>query len=532
MHTLSIAALQEKLGASTRVQELCRAFGDGRFPLEIEACEGAFAGLLLARFAGETAPGGAGGAAGPFLAVTPTEAEAARLACDAAAAGLAVTVFPWWGTIPYREAAPNAAVFGERAACLAALLRGGAERAKGPPRLFIACECAFLGTLPPPAYFDSLLTTLRTGDACDPQALSEKLVLAGYLRVPRVQAPGEFTLRGEVCDLLQAGGGGLACRVLLDFDRIESIRTFDPLNQISQEKVDEITIYPMKEVVWTDDRIDALSETLAHCDEFSEGGGRVLESLINRKSMPGEELFFPLAFGGVDGGRWTVDGSEARDEKTAPAPRAPSPKSQVPSPNRHQAPPMPPLKAPASRPHSPLPTPYSLLDYLPPQGVVFFFDRERLDNAQDLIERDYKKAYAQARREKEVPAPQRLLLNLPSLAAERPRRVSFMGMKGPAREGALRLSAGCEPARSFFGNINYMREEFTALLAEGWDIAAAAESDAQALRIRTLLESDTFSPQGGGGGFRGQRPLGGGGGAQRSAPQGGGSPPHTDVRAL
>jgi transcription-repair coupling factor (superfamily II helicase) len=51
----------------------------------------------------------------------------------------------------------------------------------------------------------------------------------------------------------------------------------------------------------------------------------------------------------------------------------------------------------------------------------------------------------------------------------------------------------CDPPRSFFGNVGYLKEEFAALLRDGWKIAVAAESDIQAERIAGLL-GDIASP--------------------------------------
>ena len=67
-----------------------------------------------------------------LLVVVPSEREASALSGDIAALGAArarnggtnaakVVMFPAWGTMPYRELSVGAAVFGERAAALAAL---------------------------------------------------------------------------------------------------------------------------------------------------------------------------------------------------------------------------------------------------------------------------------------------------------------------------------------------------------------------------------------------------------------------------
>ncbi|MDR2393308.1 MAG: transcription-repair coupling factor [Treponema sp.] len=121
--------------------------------------------------------------------------------------------------------------------------------------------------------------------------------------------------------------------------------------------------------------------------------------------------------------------------------------------------------------------------------AVCFVDRERLENAQESLERECRNLYTKACREREVPSPEEVLLNFKELLKENPRRFSFMSMKGGGEPGARRLSLAAEPPRSFFGNINYLKEEFTALAKEGWKILVVAESDMQAIRIGEFLKA-------------------------------------------
>ncbi|MDR3174053.1 MAG: transcription-repair coupling factor, partial [Treponema sp.] len=252
MNTLSFPPFLNSLSASKAVSACFSAWEKGTFPLEIEGPEGAFQGILLSglcRSLQASHP-----AAGPFIAVVPTESEAAELALDLRSCGLSAGIFPWWGIMPYREMAPVSEVFGERTKALAAL-----AAVPNPTGLFlIVPERAFLTPLPPPDYLRSLLVSLAPGDRVDTAALAETLVSYGYTRVPRVQLHGEFVLRGEVLDILM-GGDDMAYRLLLDFDRVESIRLFDPIDQSSggakARKPERLLIRPLREVVWTDDRI-------------------------------------------------------------------------------------------------------------------------------------------------------------------------------------------------------------------------------------------------------------------------------------
>ncbi|MDR3275736.1 MAG: transcription-repair coupling factor, partial [Treponema sp.] len=250
-------------------------------------------------------------------------------------------------------------------------------------------------------------------------------------------------------------------RILLDFDRVESIRSFDPLDQGGLETAGSLIIRPLKELVWTDDRIGILDRNLAALPEFSDRGREaLLTELYARRTAPGEELLFPLAF------------------EEGPA---------------------------------------TLLDYLGEAGTVVYLDWERLLNAQEVMEKEYRSLYRGVQRGggsegggpsgagggpsgegirgealgkalREAPAPERILCKFSELARQTIRRISFLSLRGGGEEGALRINLGSEAPRSFFGNIGYLKEEFAALLKDGWQIVVAAGSEGQARRIGELLK--------------------------------------------
>jgi transcription-repair coupling factor (superfamily II helicase) len=356
------------------------------------------------------------------LAVVPTEFDAAELAANLDALGVKASILPWWESIAYRPLGSFAPVFGNRTKVLS-------EMAEGRVRCVIAPERAFLTPVPPPEYIKSLLMTIKTGDRVDTVKTAETLAVYGYTRVPKVQDHGEFVVRGEVLDVFMPGDE-TAYRVLFDFDTVESIKTFNPEDQSGGEKISKVTIRPFKELIWTDERIDTLSGGFERFEEFTGNGASIIEELIAKRTIPGEEMLFPLAF-----------------EKTG-----------------------------------------TLLDYIQ-DGAVYFLDKERLVNAEESLEREYESFYLKAKREREVPKPERALLNFSVLAKQAARSVSFMGLNSFGEHSLPRLSAKADPPRSFFGNINYLKEEFSALIKDGWEITIAAESDVQADRIRSVVET-------------------------------------------
>jgi transcription-repair coupling factor (superfamily II helicase) len=280
MNTLSLNALSAKLHKSKTFRDLGAAFQRRDLPLEVEGLEGTAAAYGLAEIF-RAAPG-------PVLAVVATDKEADDLRSDLAVLGIETTTIPWWGTMPYRPIAPLAAVFGERAAALAALASGRAG-------LYLASQRAFQTPVPPADYLRGLRLRLAPGGCIDTAALAEKLVAYGYTRVPRVQIHGEFALRGEVLDILLPGDDE-AYRVLFDFDTIESLRRFDIVDQSGKRGVDELAIPPAREVLWGAERIAALRSVLGACPEMADQAAAIAAALAERGQFPGEEMLYPLAF--------------------------------------------------------------------------------------------------------------------------------------------------------------------------------------------------------------------------------------------
>ena len=440
MNTLSFLDLLQKTRLSKTVSSFFTAYNDNNFPVEIQGSEGSLTALLIALIFKESNKE-------QFFIVVPHEEAADDLMLDLTESSIPCFKFPWWGAAPYRELTPQSSVFAQRVKVLSDL-------AAGKPGIVIIPERAFLTPLPPRNYIKEMLITLKPGGEINTSALSKILVLYGYTRVPRVQVHGEFALRGEVLDIFM-GGDEDAYRILFDFDKVEIIKKFDPVMQgTGNEKILDLIIRPMKEVVWTDDRIETLDKKLKTLKEFNNDGKNEIEHLTSHRYLKGEEMFFPLVFG---------------EQGTC-----------------------------------------CILDYLDPDGTLILIDRERLENAYDSLLREYQGLYSRAVRESSAnarkegtnavsryPLPERLLLDfkqlIDSYTKKSSRIISFRGMKGEPKKGVCHIELTSEPGRSFFGNINYLKDEFTSLLENGWHIAVAAESHLQADRIQMILEPITQS---------------------------------------
>jgi transcription-repair coupling factor (superfamily II helicase) len=85
--------------------------------------------------------------------------------------------------------------------------------------------------------------TARKGDELDIDFLAELLTSYDFERTDFVYEAGQFAVRGGIVDIFSFANE-LPYRLELFGDEIESIRTFDPINQLSVEKLEQIAIIP------------------------------------------------------------------------------------------------------------------------------------------------------------------------------------------------------------------------------------------------------------------------------------------------
>ena len=387
-----------------------------------------------------------------FLIVVPTESEAADIYNDFKTIDekSEVFVFPSWGTVPYRPAAKGSVTFGKRAGVLAQLAHpDNTTGFKDHSRIFIFTQRSFMSPLPPPEYLKSLCFTLRKGDHLNTTRIADNLAALGYTRVPKVNVRGEFSLRGEVLDIFLPNDEH-AVRVIFDFDQIEHIRDFDADTQSTVGNREKVLIYPMKEVVWTadfiaraGDRLDdyqnsAVSAGVAQGDgvhlPFTPGAVAQKDRMISELSVSGgcegEEFFYPLLW------------------------------------DDH----------------------HTVLDYLSPDSFVFFFNYDKLENGRLVIRREYERLYRTSREVFPALPVDTMLLDFDALAEKISRCLLFRTLQKTDDLDSLAVTVSCDPPRSFFGNINYIKEEFANLQGDGWKIVIYTDNENQQLRIHEIFK--------------------------------------------
>ncbi|MDP1797705.1 MAG: transcription-repair coupling factor, partial [Planctomycetaceae bacterium] len=234
------------------------------------------------------------------LVILPREKELDAWALDVQTfAGVTPLLFPAWEMLP-EELRMSDPILGSRLRVLKAL--EGAT----PPRIVIATMQALLQPVPSRSRREEATQRWRVGDTLDLDAISTWLQDRGFERVPAVEMPGEFSLRGGILDLFSPDASD-PVRIELFGDEIDSLRTFSVETQQKLEELREITltlISPLKEAGETTDTLRTEGENLLaslptgawvvlqELDDLQAEGKLYLQRLDDRRGLFSVEATF------------------------------------------------------------------------------------------------------------------------------------------------------------------------------------------------------------------------------------------------
>lgn len=174
----------------------------------------------------------------PILAVVPGERTAEELIDD-------LTLFtdrgwhlPAWGTLPFEHVSPNMTTMAHRAEAIHRLAEAGAGT------IVVASVRAATQRLSP-CPVAPIVFTAGSDHGFD-RAVAD-LAAGGYHRTDRVEARGEFAVRGGIVDVFPAQGAE-PYRIEFWGDEIDEIRAFAVGSQRSIDRIDRIEVFPSREL--------------------------------------------------------------------------------------------------------------------------------------------------------------------------------------------------------------------------------------------------------------------------------------------
>jgi transcription-repair coupling factor (superfamily II helicase) len=158
-------------------------------------------------------------------------------------AGNEILVLPASETDPYAGVSPHPQTLEKRALALWQLQQHS-------PSFVLLTARALARKTVSPAAIAKAGTVLRRDEDHSPEVLVDRLIATGYVREDPVGAVGEFSIRGGILDIWPPGR---EAPVRLEFfgDTVDSLREFDPENQLSTRQLQVVHVPPMHELAVT-----------------------------------------------------------------------------------------------------------------------------------------------------------------------------------------------------------------------------------------------------------------------------------------
>ncbi len=222
-----------------------------------------------------------------------------------------ILTFHAWDTMPYDRASPRPSIMAERIKVLERLssLRGGTADAaihkqagllrsarNDKPLIILTTVNAILQKLPPKEVMQNISFSVKRGDKLNIDDLTAYLTAQGYRRAGKAMESGEFALRGGIIDIIPAGMAD-GVRIDLFGNEVESLKSFDPMTQLSSNAVGNITFSPMSEVILSEKTIAHFRENYRDLFGAVSKEDPLYEAISQNTNYAGMEHWLPLFYG-------------------------------------------------------------------------------------------------------------------------------------------------------------------------------------------------------------------------------------------
>lgn len=151
-----------------------------------------------------------------------------------------------------------------------------------------------------PRDFDELNIKLEVGQQVNLNDFLKKLVKIGYERKEDIGLNGSFRLRGDTIEIFPSYQDE-GIRIELFGDEVDRIYTFEKLNRTIIENLDRLTIYPTKEYITTEEKINRAvkeieQELKERVEELKRQGKELEAHRLWQRTMNDIELLTTLGY--------------------------------------------------------------------------------------------------------------------------------------------------------------------------------------------------------------------------------------------
>ncbi|THD07352.1 transcription-repair coupling factor [Rhodanobacter lindaniclasticus] len=202
--------------------------------------------------------------------------------------GLPVLQFPDWETLPYDAFSPHPEIVSQRIATLYQL--PNVKRG-----VLVVPVATLMQRIAPRAHITGSGLVLAKGQKLDLASEQRRLEASGYRHVPQVAEPGDFAVRGALLDIFPMGTVE-PYRIELFDDEVDSIRSFDPQTQRSQQQVERVDLLPAREFPLTDEAAKDFRNNLRERFPIDVRRCPLYQDMKEGVTPGGIEYYLPLFF--------------------------------------------------------------------------------------------------------------------------------------------------------------------------------------------------------------------------------------------
>ncbi len=201
-----------------------------------------------------------------------------------------LSLFPESSALPYSRLSPESNDWAERIKILHKL-------SSHEPVVVVAPVGGVMRRTPPKKFISEGAHRLRLGEDVDANELISELVDSGYEDVGLVEDIGSFARRGGIVDIWSPTTEK-PVRLELDFDKITSMRYFDPASQRSKGELSEITLLPARDIPFDrESRMKAahrIRERAIDSEIDAKQRRQIIEYIHEGMTFSGLETLMPL----------------------------------------------------------------------------------------------------------------------------------------------------------------------------------------------------------------------------------------------
>ncbi|TAM28968.1 MAG: transcription-repair coupling factor, partial [Rhodanobacter sp.] len=204
------------------------------------------------------------------------------------AGNLPVLHFPDWETLPYDAFSPHPQIVSQRIATLYRLpdVKHG---------VLVVPMTTLMQRIAPRSHITGSGLVVSKGQKYNLAAEQRRLEASGYRHVPQVAEPGDFAVRGALIDIFPMGTAE-PYRIELFDDEVESIRSFDPETQRSQQQVDKVDLLPAREFPLTEQAAKEFRDNLRERFPIDVRRCPLYQDMKEGVTPGGIEYYLPLFF--------------------------------------------------------------------------------------------------------------------------------------------------------------------------------------------------------------------------------------------